>query len=343
MNCRVPTGGWTRTRTTRRTFPTTFCCVIGVFASRARPRRAWAVAGSSCAAPPTSPCGLVTVAVIWYCMFRRATRPESARIWTFEISDWLRRVPVGVLRLSSLQPATSNPSTRAAGPIRRSDVPLMPDLPVVTAARVPAVPSALLSSGSAAGDAHRGDAARAGTPWIRRPSCPFTPGHATAVAAPGPAPGRRGGAVRHDPGAPARCPRAEVDRPGESTRDQERLSMARHPGVYRLVEILSGGSEPRWVRPAILTGLGQSRDAATGRPKRRRRGPGARWLPYSEGWNSSSPRWRRSAIWYVCRSARDVGLCAAAKRARATSARRAAAGRAALSAAYWRNAPSSAW
>lgn len=95
--------------------------------------------------------------------------------------------------------------------------------------------------------------------------------------------------------------------------------------------------------PRDSDGLGQSRDAASGRPKRRRRGPGARWLPYSEGWNSSSPRWRRSAIWYVCPSARDVGLCAAAKRARATSARRAAAGRAALSTAYWRNAPSSAW
>ena len=55
MNRRVPTGGRTKTRTTRRTSPTTFSCVIGVFASRARSRRARAVAGLSCAVPPTSP------------------------------------------------------------------------------------------------------------------------------------------------------------------------------------------------------------------------------------------------------------------------------------------------
>jgi len=169
---------------------------------------------------------------------------------------------------------------------------------------------------------------------------PLMPRRAAAVAAPGPAPGRGGGAASRT-----------TQGPRPAVRERRWIGRANLLGIRNGCQWPVTWSLParrnlvRWLRAAvgpvhaILTGLGQSRDGLQAAEA----GPRCSIAHYSEDWNNSSPRWRRSAIWYVCRSARDVGLCAAAKRARATSARRAAAGRAALSTAYWRNAPSSAW
>ena len=183
----------------------------------------------------------------------------------------------------------------------------------------------------------RGERERQGSGGRRAP-------HATtrrSRGGPGPGARARGGGPRH----------ARPRVPGPLSASGGGSAARIYSGSGTAVNGPSPGSLParrnlvRWLRAAvgpvhaILTGLGQSRDGLQAAEA----GPRCSIAHYSEDWNNSSPRWRRSAIWYVCRSARDVGLCAAAKRARATSARRAAAGRAALSTAYWRNAPSSAW